>query len=443
VGIIHAKRHFDTTHFFSSTAQLFFPDKYTKAGYNKAMQISICRLCKYSNLREILDLGSQSFTGIFPSNRTESVPIGPLTLMRCGNCGLVQLNHNFDKNLMYGDNYGYESSLNSSMVDHLEKIYRSLLKISQITPDSVVLDIGSNDATFLNFFNDLNVDRIGIDPTIKKFKSKYTSDICQVEAFFSKESFFQVSNKKASIITSISMLYDLEDPIEFAKELRECLEDDGVWFFEQSYLKLMVENIAYDTICHEHLSYFSAGTIERLLDESGFYVLQVETNLINGGSIAIFAKKKLKGEWHCEEFKQLLETEARDGMQTFEFYEKFAGEIIQHKSDLISVLLKLRDDGKTIMGLGASTKGNVLLQYVGIDSTLISKIGEVNPEKFNCFTPGTLIPIITEEEVLSQSPDYLFIVPWHFKETFLVKTQKFRAAGGKLIFPLPKIQIVT
>jgi hypothetical protein len=407
------------------------------------MQICICRLCKNSNLRELLDLGSQSFTGIFPSSQAESVPIGPLTLMRCGDCGLVQLSHNFEKELMYGDNYGYESSLNSSMVDHLRQISRSLLEISQIKPDSVVLDIGSNDATFLNFFNDLNVNRIGIDPTIKKFKSKYTSDICQVEDFFSKDSFFQVSNKKASIISSISMLYDLEDPIEFAKELWECLEDDGVWFFEQSYLKLMVENLAYDTICHEHLSYFSAGTIKRLLDESGFYVFQAETNLINGGSIAIFAKKKLKGEEHCIEFKQLLETEAREGMQTFEFYENFVDEISEHKSELISVLTKLKDDGKTIMGLGASTKGNVLLQYVGIDSSLISKIGEVNPEKFDCFTPGTLIPIINENDALSQSPDYFLIIPWHFKETFMIKTQEFRAAGGKLIFPLPKIEIVS
>ena len=407
------------------------------------MQISICRLCKNSNLRELLDLGSQSFTGIFPSSQAEFVPIGPLTLMRCGDCGLVQLSHSFEKELMYGDNYGYESSLNSSMVDHLRQIYRSLLKISRIKPDSVVLDIGSNDATFLNFFNDLNVNRIGIDPTIKKFKSKYTSDICQVEDFFSKDSFFQVSNKKASIISSISMLYDLEDPIEFAKELWECLEDDGVWFFEQSYLKLMVENLAYDTICHEHLSYFSAGTIKRLLDESGFYVFQAETNLINGGSIAIFAKKKLKGEEHCIEFKQLLETEVREGMQTFEFYENFVDEISEHKSELISVLTKLKDDGKTIMGLGASTKGNVLLQYVGIDSSLISKIGEVNPEKFDCFTPGTLIPIINENDALSQSPDYFLIIPWHFKETFMIKTQEFRAAGGKLIFPLPKIEIVS
>ena len=407
------------------------------------MQICICRLCKNSNLRELLDLGSQSFTGIFPSSQAESVPIGPLTLMRCGDCGLVQLSHNFEKELMYGDNYGYESSLNSSMVDHLRQISRSLLEISRIKPDSVVLDIGSNDATFLNFFNDLNVNRIGIDPTIKKFKSKYTSDICQVEDFFSKDSFFQVSNKKASIISSISMLYDLEDPIEFAKELWECLEDDGVWFFEQSYLKLMVENLAYDTICHEHLSYFSAGTIKRLLDESGFYVFQAETNLINGGSIAIFAKKKLKGEEHCIEFKQLLETEAREGMQTFEFYENFVDEISEHKSELISVLTKLKDDGKTIMGLGASTKGNVLLQYVGIDSSLISKIGEVNPEKFDCFTPGTLIPIINENDALSQSPDYFLIIPWHFKETFMIKTQEFRAAGGKLIFPLPKIEIVS
>jgi len=406
------------------------------------MQIRVCRLCKDLNLREILDLGNQSFTGIFPSNQAESVPIGPLILMRCGHCGLVQLNHNFQKELMYGDNYGYESSLNSSMVDHLRQIHKSLLRISQIEPDSVVLDIGSNDATFLNFFKDSNVKRIGIDPTIKKFKSKYTSDICQVEQFFSKESFFQVSDKKASIITSISMLYDLEDPIEFARDLWQCLEDEGVWFFEQSYLKLMVENLAYDTICHEHLTYFSAGTIHRLLDKSGFYVFHAETNLINGGSIAIYAKKKLNEEEHCVEFKKLLETEARNGMQTFEFYEKFADAVSKHKSDLMSVLTKLKDDGKRIMGLGASTKGNVLLQYVGIDSSLLSEIGEINPEKFNCFTPGTLIPIIPEEDALFESPDYLLIIPWHFKETFLSKTQKFRAAGGKVIFPLPKIEVV-
>ena len=417
--------------------------KYSKRKYIGAMSINFCRLCSDSNLIEILDLGDQSFTGIFPESPLDAVPKGPLILLRCDDCGLVQLSHNFEKEIMYGDNYGYESSLNASMVNHLKQIFTKILEYSEIKPHSVVLDIGSNDATFLNFFKELKVKRIGIDPTIKKFKSKYAADISQVDGFFSKESFYKESRKKASIITSISMLYDLENPIEFAKDVRDCLDDEGLWFFEQSYLKLMVDNLAYDTICHEHLTYFSAVTIARLLDESGFYVSHSECNLINGGSIAIFAKKKLRGEDHCLEFKQLMEDELNSGMHTFEFYESFANAVRQHKIDLKSVLVRLKNDGKTIMGLGASTKGNVLLQYVGIDDSLITNIGEVNPEKFNCFTPGSLIPIITESEVMSSFPDYFLIIPWHFRETFLTKTQNFRASGGKLIFQLPKIEIVS
>jgi len=402
-----------------------------------------CRLCKSNNLIDFLNLGQQSFTGIFPEDKDTRVPHGDLTLQRCEVCTLVQLAHTYDKSIMYGMNYGYRSSLNDSMKLHLQEISRFIKDSVTFKSGDVIVDIGSNDGTFLSFFEGKDLIRIGVDPTIKKFSSSYSAEITTIPDFFNRDVYSSASNKPAKFISSISMMYDLDDPIGFASDVADCLDKEGAWFFEQSYLGLMIEKLAYDTICHEHLEYYSAETIKRILEQVGLVVKDMKLNSVNGGSIAVLAVKKsnrLAG--HCKEFIELLHRERITGLNTGEKLVKFRKEVEEHRQQLKSQIEEFISSGKRVAALGASTKGNVLLQYCDLDSTKISFIGDVNRDKFGCVTPGTLIPIIQESEVFERAPDVILILPWHFQETFLRKTSSFIDKGGIVVFPLPKIQVL-
>ena len=402
-----------------------------------------CRLCGSTQLLEMLSLGDQQLTGVFPRNTETQVLSGELSLQRCEECTLVQLGHSYDKNLMYGMNYGYQSSLNDSMKFHLKTIAEKIRDYLNFTDGDVIVDIGSNDGTFLSFFENLGLKRVGIDPTISKFADSYHSDIIKVPEFFTKDSFNSVSDKSAKFISSISMMYDLDDPVNFALQVHSCLDDNGFWFFEQSYLGLMLEKLAYDTVCHEHLEYYSAYTIHNILNKTGFLVRSIELNSINGGSIAILAsKKKNETDEHCEEFITLLNDELSQGLNTRDKLIAYSDNVKLHRDDLVKVVNKFLLQGKTISALGASTKGNVLLQYCGLDRTKISMIGDVNPDKFGCVTPGTHIPIVPESKVFDLKPDVILILPWHFEETFMNKTKSFVKNGGIVIFPLPTIKLL-
>ena len=256
------------------------------------MKISQCRSCKSKNIKKAFDLGLQSLTGIFPEKKETKISKGRLALIFCENCSLLQLANSFNHNEMYGDNYGYMSSLNQSMIDHLKNKVVNLKKKINFKYRDIMIDIGSNDGTFLSFF-EKNFDLIGVDPTIKKFKKNYRKDITKIPEFFSAEVVKKYLNKKkAKLITSIAMFYDLENPLKFVEDIYECLDDKGVWHFEQSYMPYMIKNISYDTICHEHLEYYSLKSVKYLLDKVGFSIIDIELNSINGGSFALTVAKK-------------------------------------------------------------------------------------------------------------------------------------------------------
>ena len=261
--------------------------------------------------------------------------------------------------------------------------------------------------------------------------------------FFNAANFDSVSSDRAKIVTSIAMFYDLEDPVAFARDIHHVLADDGLWHFEQSYMPWMLRSGAYDTICHEHLEYYSLTTIKRILDEAGFIIVDVATNAVNGGSISVTAAKA-GGSWTTQSIipAWLLEQEKRNRVHELDTWARFADVVRERQTDLRDLLTSLKASGKTIMGLGASTKGNVLLQTTPIGPDLLTAVGDVNPYKFGRFLPGTGIPIISEAAVLEQNPDYLLILPWHFRETFMVNLEPYLASGGRLIFPLPDIEVV-
>jgi len=406
-----------------------------------------CRICGSTELRSLLDLGEQALTGVFPRARGQLVTRGPLEMVKCtggsGACGLVQLRHTYEPTEMYGGEYGYRSALNRSMVEHLRQKVSHLLSLTSIGPGDVVLDIGSNDGTSLSFYP-ATATLIGIDPTAAKFAKYYAPHVKVVADFFSAKAFFQASgDKTASIVSSVAMFYDLDRPLDFVRDVHAVLKDGGIWHFEQSYLPLMLATNSYDTICHEHVEYYSLAPIVWMMDKVGFSIVDISTNDINGGSFAVTVAKSAPGSTsHAPIVGKMLAEEKNLGLDGLAPFEAFAARVAKHRTDLREYLLRLKAEGKTVFGMGASTKGNVILQYCDIGPDLCPFIAEVNADKFGCFTPGTEIPIISEAEAASRSPDYFLVLPWHFRKNLVPRAAPLLAKGIRLLFPLPEIDVV-
>jgi len=405
--------------------------------------IDKCRISSSTHLVPILSLGEQYLTGAFPKSREEEVTRGPLDLVWCPESGLVQLKQSYNIAEMYGMGYGYRSSLNQSMVKHLSFKVRSLERIYPPSAGDVILDIGSNDGTTLKAYATPGLQRMGIDPIGLKFQPCYTDGLTLVPDFFSANAYWTRQKEKAKIVTSIAMFYDLEDPARFVREIAEILRDDGIWHFEQSYLPSMLRMNSYDTICHEHIEYYALGPIKHLLENNGLKILDVQMNATNGGSFAVTAalqNSPLRPNLAVIDW--LLDQEDRMGLMTSRPYRRFEEQVFEHRHNLLSLVKSLNADGKKIFGYGASTKGNVLLQFCGLTEKDLPFIAEVNPDKFGCFTPGSKIPIIPETEARAMQPDYFLVLPWHFKSGIVAREEEFISRGGKLIFPLPEIEIV-
>jgi SAM-dependent methyltransferase len=410
-------------------------------------EIQQCRICGNPELELILDLGMQALTGFFPKTPTP-VERGPLELVRCHTarqrdaCGLVQLRHSFAPEQMYGDAYGYRSGLNRSMVKHLQEKAAEIRKLVPLSSGDVVLDIGSNDGTLLAALNAPGVEVVGMDPSAIRFAEFYPPNARKIPDFFSAKRYFQeVGRRRAKVVTSIAMFYDLESPLQFMREVFEVLADDGIWVFEQSYLPRMLAANSYDTICHEHLEYYSLKQVLWMADKVGFEIVGLEFNAVNGGSFSVTAAKKKKGLRVSAAVAKTLSQENDFGLHGKELYQAFADRVHRHRTALVERLTAMNASGLRVFGYGASTKGNVLLQYCGITSSMVSCIAEVNPDKFGSYTPGTLIPIISESDARARKPDVFLVLPWHFRDNIMEREKNFLQQGGRLLFPLPTIEI--
>lgn len=407
-------------------------------------KISGCRICGNSHLELVLDLGEQMLTGVFPKDKSQSITIGPLRLVKCVGddlvCGLLQMEHSYDLAEMYGENYGYRSGLNSSMVAHLNDKVKKIMREVKLDAGDLVVDIGSNDGTTLRAYPVEGLTLVGIDPTAAKFKEFYPGHVNLIPEFFSsqllKERFV---GKKAKVITSFSMFYDLEDPLRFMREIYDVLSDDGIWVFEQSYMPTMLETNSYDTVCHEHLEFYALRQIKWMADKVGFKILDVEFNDVNGGSFSVTVMKSDGNPNLAPVVKEVLEHEEATGLNTLIPYQEFAQRTSSAKNSLLLFLETARAQGKLVAALGASTKGNVLLQYCGVTEQMIKFVAEVNPEKFGCYTPGSWLPILPEQQVIDLKPDFVLVLPWHFRK-FFTSNKKF--SGMNLIFPLPELEVV-
>ena len=412
---------------------------------NKFHKIEKCRVCGNEHLITVLDLGDQFLSGIFPKTIDLGMYKGPLALVKCdekkGGCGHVQLEHTFDLPTMYGDEYGYRSGLNGSMIRHLREKAEKIKADTNLDSGDIVVDIAGNDGTFLGFFpHDLQL--MSIDPTSRKFKDYIPEHVNHIADFFSADTYRERFGKqKAKVVTSFSMFYDLEDPCEFARQVHEILDCHGIWVLEQSYMPEMLKQNSFDTVCHEHLSYYGMRQLKYIMDKAGFKIVDFEFNDVNGGSISVVVTPSTNSERkECTtKLTGLIALEIEKKLDTIEPWEEFAQRINDCKEQFWKIIDFYKSNGAKICCLGASTKGNVTLQTWEVTPDDVEMIGDVNPDKDGSFTPGTWIPIKDEEDVLMRDYDLHIVLPWHFRDFFL-KNEKFK--GKRFLFPLPEPEVV-
>lgn len=407
-------------------------------------KIERCRICGNHQLERVLDLGEQMLTGVFPREKGADVTTGPLHLVKCigeGDvCGLLQLEHSYDLGEMYGENYGYRSGLNASMVAHLHNKVKRIMGLVELRDGDLVIDIGSNDSTTLQAYPSKGLSLVGVDPTGVKFHSYYPPHIQLIPDFFSSKLIeARFLGKKAKVVTSFSMFYDLEDPMGFMQQVFDVLADDGVWVFEQSYMPTMLDTNSYDTVCHEHLEFYALRQVKWMADRVGFKIVDVEFNDVNGGSFSITVSKANGDQSVLPAVQAILDDERARGLHTLQPFRDFSDRVEASRKELLAFLAEARAQGKRVAVLGASTKGNVLLQYCALTTADVECVGEVNAEKFGCFTPGTWLPIVNENDLLASEPDYLLVLPWHFRKFFMAN-RKWKTA--RLVFPLPRLDVV-
>lgn len=405
------------------------------------ISIRNCRVCYSSNLLTVVDLGEQFFSGYFPSIGEDIDNLkAPLKLLECQECHLVQLKDSFQLEKMYSKDYGYRSGLNSSMTEHLQVKANKLIRFLQIDEKSKILDIGSNDGTFLKNFAHLCSNLTGIDPTISIWTNYYDFEVDLINEFFDS-SVLELDLPKFDLITCIAMFYDVPDPLNFCKTVKSLLKNDGIWHVELSYLKSMIKMNSFDTICHEHLAYYSLNSIKYILDLAELQIVNIEYNDVNGGSIAIditHFDSKFYGK--VEKIDEIVLSEKKF-LETMS-WKLFNKSISKIKEDVLISIDSILGQGANLGGVGASTKGNVLLQFLNLTNKEIKFISEINPRKFGKVTPGTNIQIISEESSDVNNVEYKIVLPWHFKNNIVMNQNDFLKKGGKLIFPLPHLEIV-
>ena len=408
-------------------------------------KIQACRNCQNNNLKHILNIGNQYLVDFLEEDGENFT--APLELVLCdpetNGCGLLQLHHTVSPDLLYR-RFWYKSGVNQTIRDDLEEIVRKAEEKVNLENDDIVLDIGANDGTLLRFYKNKSIKPIGFEPATNLLEEASIDTFKIFNEYFNAKSFkSEFGTKKARVITSISMFYDLDKPHDFVGDIKDILDDDGIWILQMNYLVTMLENNAFDNIVHEHLEYYSLQSLEYLLNKHDLEVFDVEQNNINGGSIRVYIKFKNSNKFSISKnVDSVREYEKKIGLNNTKTYLDFAKRILNLREQTCGFIEDEIRDGKKIYVYGASTRGNTLLQYYGLNSEFILAAAERNPEKWGKKTVGSKIPIISEKQARSEKPDYFLILPWYFKEEFVKRESEFLQNGGKFLIPLPEFEVI-
>jgi NDP-4-keto-2,6-dideoxyhexose 3-C-methyltransferase len=412
--------------------------------------VTRCRICKNPELIPCFSLGAQYLSSMFPETLDyhDQVPRLPLDLVMCApgdparTCGLIQLAHELDLSAMYAA-YPYTSATNAAMPKVLRSVADAGRDVQPLRGGDTVLDIGCNDGTLLEFFRDSPVDLVGIDPA-KNVAFSLTPDRCaHVRDYFSAGAYRAAAAKPAKLIFSIAMFYHLSDPVAFARDVAECLADDGVWVVQMAYLPSMIATNMYDNIVHEHAGYYGTRHMSFVMDRAGLEVFDVELNDVYGGSFRVFVKKK--GNTRLPPTKRLLQnlqSEEDAKIYDVETYRAFAGRIDATRADLRAFVKAARSAGKSIWVYGASTKGNTILQYCGVGKDDVVAAADASPFKLGKYIVGADVPIRDEASMRAARPDYLLALPYSFVDAFVTRESALVSSGTRFVVPLPEVKLV-
>lgn len=405
------------------------------------------------NMKKLFSLGELYVSDFIKQDEEARAGKHDLTLIIDERYGAARLEKCTPIHSMFGK-YWYRSGVNSTMKKELFDIVENIRKVQRLEKDDLWLDIACNDGTLLSYVGQ-HINKLGIDPAEDSFavESRLVADDI-IQDYFTLESFnrSKFKSKKAKVITCIAMFYDLDEPIDFLNDVKEVLDDDGLFVIQMSYTPLMIKQLAFDNICHEHVYYWSLNSLEKLMIEAGLKIVDCQLNDVNGGSFRVYIKKEDSDitkfatrpyrdvcDVRIESIRQWEQTQNLDSTKTWlDFYQG----IEDLKKQTVDFIKEEKSKGKTICGYGASTKGNTLLQYFGLDNTLIDAIAERSPYKFGYKTIGTNIPILSEDDVRKMKPDYMLVLPWHFISEFTEREKEYLNGGGKFIVPCPKFEII-
>ena len=400
----------------------------------KNKKIKHCLLCKNKYLKNIFSLGNFFVSNFVGKDKIKKGIKAPLNLLHCKRCSLIQLSHIAPQEIMYKRFYWYRSGVTKTMKDGLHNLYKESLKYVKLKKNDVVLDIGANDGTLLGFYKDKKIVTIGCEPAenLKKYLKKKCDYV--INDFWNKKNLNKVLNKnnlnKPKIITAIGMFYDLEKPNEFIKDAADSLADDGIFIAQLMCLKSMIDKNDVGNICHEHIEFYSLKSLKYLFENNGLEIFKIDENDINGGSYRIYCRKYTKGSIKLKNENEL------------KMMKNFVKRVKINKKKIINFILREKKKNKKIFLYGASTKGNTVLQYYGLDKKHIKYAAERSPEKWGKYTIGSGIEIISEKKARMLKPDYFFVTPWGFIEEFKKREVNWLKNGGKFIVPFPKLKII-
>ncbi len=404
-----------------------------------------CRNCNNYKFDNLFSLGNLFYTGKFPSEKKHKIPKGKISLVKCKSCQLVQLDRKFNPKYLYNKDYGYRSGINKTMTNHLTGISKKLTKLAKLKKNDFVLDIASNDATLLNSYKTYGIKKIGIDPILNKFKKFYKKIDYKIANFFSLEAIQEKKIKnKFKIITACAVFYDIDKPNKFLKDVSQLIDQDtGVFYLEFKDMLQIIKNNLFYKIFNKNIKYYFFKIAKNMTEKNNMKIIDIYKNDINGGSLSLYiAHVNSKFKTVDKNINKILVEEKKFKLNEKKTYINFYNKINNIKKKLLKILINLKKNNKIIHGYGASTKGNVLLQYFNINHNLIDYIADRNPAKNNLYTPGTKIKIITEEKSRKYKPDFYLVLPWHFKKEILIREKKIIKRGSKFIFPLPNLKII-